>query len=149
MSAEQVFKQADGAGKVVSPANRHGLAEELGMPEREVHRVVSADAAAVDDQGRAAVFGKHERDYFLENVALVVPVALGACRRRNGLAVKAFGVYAIDTEKTDAPALDGVTQRVHQPPVLIVVETSLASGEHQHFGAAMAENKQFHVAADT
>jgi hypothetical protein len=56
VSAEQVFERAERAGKVVAPAQRHDFAEQRVMPEREVHRMVGADATAVNDEGWDTVF---------------------------------------------------------------------------------------------
>jgi len=106
-----------------------------------------ADAASVRDQERHAVFRGHEGNYFIEDVALILAMALNAGGRRNAPAVEAFGIDSVDAEEANEAVFDGALEGVNESPVFIVEEAAFAGGEDEHFGSGVAEAQEFHVAA--
>ncbi len=148
MAAEEVVEGAEGSGKVVTAAEGYRFAEQGGVAKGEVHGVVSADAAAVDDKGWLAVFRDHIRDCFVEDVALVLAVALDAGGRRRGAAVEAFGIDGVDAEEAEVAGFDAVLKGVDEAPVFVIEEAAFAGGKDEDFRACVAENQDFHVAVE-
>src|SRR5262245_10053489 len=87
MTTEQIFKRGDCRWQVVPTARRDHLANERRRPQRQSQRMVGANAAAVHEQRSDTVVRDHERNHFMIDVALVVPVPAGARRWRGGAAV--------------------------------------------------------------
>ena len=65
------------------------------MPQGQCDCVVSANAAAVRDQERIFRFGSHERNYFIDQIALVLLMPVYALLRREAMAVETLSVYAV------------------------------------------------------
>ena len=148
VAAEQIVERPDGAREIVTPAERNGFTEQRGVTKRQTHGVVGADAASVDDERGYAVFGHHERDHFVEDVALVLAVAFNPGAGRGGAAVEALGIDSVDAKEPEVAGFQAILEGVDQPPVFVIEETSFARGKYENFGAGMSEYQKFHVAAE-
>jgi hypothetical protein len=111
------------------------------MAERDIRGMISADAAAVRDKIGMGVPRCRKRDHLLDNIGLVLTVPVYAPVRRAMLTVQALGIDAVDAEQLKRSAVDAFADGLHEPPVLVIIETPTACWEDQHPRSAMAEDE--------
>lgn len=84
------------------------------------------------DDERIRVELPRERQHFVENVRLILHVTRNAFLRRTVKGVQTFTINAIDAVELQQSLFDRGTQRLDQPPVLVIVESSGAGRKDQH-----------------
>src|SRR5208337_4443044 len=77
-------------------AHRYAASDFVRMAKREVGSVISAETAAGNDGARSPVLVPHQRQHVVNDVALVLKMALQAPIRMRALVVPAFAVHSID-----------------------------------------------------
>ena len=118
------------------------------MAERDVHRVVRAEAGARRHEERVAVAALRERQHLAQRCSS--RTANWRMARSCGclyLRVPALRVHAVHAEHLQPAVAQVLAQRVHHPPVLPLEEAAHGGGEHQHARAGVAKHQQVHVAA--
>src|SRR5205823_11280750 len=76
-------------------AHGDAFADQLRMAQREVHRMISSEAAAMCDQATTSIAFLDERNYFGKNVILILQMARDTHPRMDRLVIPALAVYAI------------------------------------------------------
>jgi hypothetical protein len=117
---------------VVVTGEAHREREQVGALEREVDRVVGAEADAErGDVVRLAV-GLDVRHDLLDDPRLVALVVAGALLERKAVVGPRLGVERVDGVELHAPALDQVGDRADHPLVLEVPRAPALGREREH-----------------
>src|SRR5512135_3204703 len=122
MPVEETPVVADLGGQVVTAAQPDDLPELVGVPERDIHGVVRAEAASVRDREGVRIIVLREGEDLLQDVSLELAVPRDPIRGPAPSTIDALGVHAIDAEQLDASFHQRVPERVNEPPVLVIVE---------------------------
>ena len=122
---------------VAALADRHR--EQVSAGQREVQRVVGAEAAAGHDHvADARGVLADETGHLVGDPGLVGAVPLGARLERDRAVRPGVGVVRVDAVELDPAGLDQVGDGAHHPVVLVVPRPALLAGEHQHRASVVA-----------
>jgi hypothetical protein len=146
VAAEHVGKARVLAREVVTSTEADDLAEQRRVAKRDVHGVISADAASVSDELGIGIEGPRERKHFAQDVLLEPMMAGDPFPRSDSEGIEAFGIVAIDAEELKVPGFHAVANGVDNAPALVVEKPALPRGEYQDAIARVPEYEQLHVA---
>ena len=98
VAVEKIAKVLNAAGQVVATAERDEFREAVGMPKRDVGRVIRAEAASERRDVGTGVDPTAEVENFVENISLVALVVVDPFSRMSPPAVEAVVVNAVEAE---------------------------------------------------
>ncbi len=129
---------------------RHGeqTGEDIWMAESDVGGVVAAEAAAQRNKMRVVILLTDERHDFVDEVVLVLHVAGDAPARRDVAVVPALHVDRVDAEELQVAAVDLAGDGADHVAIFELVEAAAGGGKDENRHARVAEDEQFHVAAE-
>ncbi len=133
---------------VVEARHREHALHEVRMAQREVDRVVRAEARARRDEERVRVAVRGEREQLGTQVMVVLLVTDRGVRGMFAAVVPALLVDAVHAEELEPAVLDPVRDLADHAAVLPLEEPAHRCGEHEDPGAAVPEHEQLHVAPE-
>src|SRR4051794_7408906 len=98
----------------------------------------------MDHGERVAVLGAHERQHFIEYIALVLIVAVKPTARVCPTGIPAFGINTVQADQLHPALLDMVRQRADHATIFVFKKTALRCWKYYHWSAGVAEHQQFH-----
>ncbi len=112
------------------------------MTHGNVDGEIGAEAASVSDDTGVRIFETHEREDFVEDVFLVLPVPFDASGGMCPSAVEAFRVDSVDAVELKESLFQFLAQNLGEAQVLVFVESSPSCREDEDFSAGVTEHQK-------
>jgi len=131
---------------IITAAQANELIDEIGMAKRQVRSVITAKAATGGDKIIVVVDGANQGNHFVENVRLVLRVAIQSVAGMSMVVVPTFFVNAVGAEYLIEAVLDLVRECADHSCIFILEKSPARGRKNQNRCAAVSENQQFHPA---